>query len=94
MEGWQDRPQCFKFLEGRLPKRLKEQITDIQNAVCHTPHKCIFVRVVDTCAGCAPGTKHIDLTKAAFSQLGNLDDGRLPVRFRQATEPDTWSVFH
>src|SRR5260221_9392267 len=64
------------------------------NAVCHTPQKCVFVRVVDTCAGCAPGTRHIDLTKAAFGQLGKLDDGRLPVRYRQATEPDTWSVFH
>ena len=58
--------------------------------MCHTPKKCVFVRVVDTCAGCAPGSKHVDLTRAAFEQLANLDVGTLTVQFRLATEPNRW----
>jgi len=74
MDGWQDRPKCFKFIE-----------------VCHTPDKCVFVRVVDTCAGCAAGSRHVDLTKAAFEQLADPDEGILTVQMRPATEPDSWS---
>ena len=58
--------------------------------VCNTPKKCIFVRVVDSCAGCAPGSKHVDLTKAAFSQLAELNEGVLTVQMRMATEPKDW----
>ncbi|KAF9534815.1 hypothetical protein CPB83DRAFT_755063 [Crepidotus variabilis] len=58
--------------------------------LCNTPKKCVFVRVVDTCAGCAPGSKHVDLTKAAFKQLADLDEGKTEVQCRGATEPDTW----
>ncbi|KAF8812345.1 hypothetical protein BYT27DRAFT_7273979 [Phlegmacium glaucopus] len=73
MEGWMNRPKCFKFLE-----------------LCHTPKKCVFVRVVDTCAGCAPGSKHVDLTRAAFGQLAKYDVGILTVQLRPATEPEGW----
>ncbi|EPQ59302.1 hypothetical protein GLOTRDRAFT_34542 [Gloeophyllum trabeum ATCC 11539] len=58
--------------------------------LCNGPKKCTFVRVVDTCAGCAPGSKHVDLTKAAFSQLADVDQGLLTVQMRLATEPSTW----
>ncbi|KAJ8483314.1 hypothetical protein ONZ51_g4778 [Trametes cubensis] len=55
--------------------------------LCHTSQKCVFVRVVDSCAGCAHGSKHVDLTKAAFSALADLNQGLLTVQMRQATEP-------
>ncbi|KAL0070856.1 hypothetical protein AAF712_002077 [Marasmius tenuissimus] len=70
LEGWKEKPQCFKFLE-----------------LCNGPEKCIFVRVVDTCAGCTKGSKHVDLTKAAFSALASLDEGRLDnIQMRPALE--------
>ncbi|KAF9055204.1 hypothetical protein BDZ89DRAFT_1003944 [Hymenopellis radicata] len=58
--------------------------------LCNGSRKCVFVRVVDSCAGCNPGSKHVDLTKAAFSQLADLDDGVLNVKMRLATEPEVW----
>ncbi|KAL1944243.1 hypothetical protein VTO73DRAFT_3428 [Trametes versicolor] len=59
--------------------------------LCHQPTKCVFVRVVDSCAGCAKGSKHVDLTKAAFSSLADLDTGLLTVQMRPATDPkDGW----
>ncbi|KAF5387922.1 hypothetical protein D9615_000314 [Tricholomella constricta] len=58
--------------------------------LCNTPKKCVFVRVVDSCAGCSPGSRHIDLTRAAFGQLADLDQGTLNVELRAATEPDEW----
>ncbi|KAJ3752892.1 hypothetical protein EV360DRAFT_88310 [Lentinula raphanica] len=56
--------------------------------LCNGPQKCVYVRVVDSCAGCAVGSKHVDLTKAAFSQLASLDEGTLSVNMRLATSPD------
>ncbi|EMD40649.1 expansin-like protein [Gelatoporia subvermispora B] len=58
--------------------------------LCNSPKKCVFVRVVDSCAGCAAGSKHVDLTKAAFTQLADLDEGVLNVQMRKATDPDGW----
>ncbi|KAG8932946.1 hypothetical protein FRC03_008663 [Tulasnella sp. 419] len=58
--------------------------------LCNGPEKCIFVRVVDTCAGCKKGSKHVDLTKTAFSRLAHLDEGKLTVHMRIATDPDIW----
>ncbi|KAI0650647.1 hypothetical protein C8Q79DRAFT_998444 [Trametes meyenii] len=59
--------------------------------LCHTPQKCVFVRVVDSCAGCAKGSKHVDLTQAAFKNLANLEEGILMVKMRLATDPsDGW----
>ncbi|KAH8106122.1 hypothetical protein BXZ70DRAFT_1004403 [Cristinia sonorae] len=58
--------------------------------LCNTPKKCVFVRVVDSCAGCKKGSKHVDLTQAAFKELASLDEGLLQVQMRQATEPDGW----
>ncbi|KAF9452455.1 hypothetical protein P691DRAFT_660930 [Macrolepiota fuliginosa MF-IS2] len=56
--------------------------------LCNGPKKCIFVRVVDSCAGCAQGSKHVDLTKGAFKHLADPEVGRLDgVRMRVATEP-------
>ncbi|KAI0693787.1 hypothetical protein BC835DRAFT_1352026 [Cytidiella melzeri] len=59
--------------------------------LCSTSSKCVFVRVVDSCAGCAKGSKHVDLTQAAFKELADLDQGLLTVKMRQATDPaDGW----
>ncbi|KAH6915007.1 RlpA-like double-psi beta-barrel-protein domain-containing protein-containing protein [Coprinopsis sp. MPI-PUGE-AT-0042] len=58
--------------------------------LCNTPRKCIFVRVVDTCAGCKANSRHVDLTKAAFAQLADVDQGILKVKFRPATHPKEW----
>ncbi|KAI0750904.1 hypothetical protein C8Q80DRAFT_1268213 [Daedaleopsis nitida] len=55
--------------------------------LCHSPQKCVFARVVDSCAGCAKGSKHVDLTKAAFSSLADPDQGILTVQMREATDP-------
>jgi len=91
MEGWTNRPKCFKFLECQLPlSTLLSRTETYVRSVCHTPKKCVFVRVVDTCAGCAPGSKHVDLTRAAFGQLANYDVGILTVQLRPATEPEGW----
>ncbi|TFK28832.1 hypothetical protein FA15DRAFT_633321 [Coprinopsis marcescibilis] len=58
--------------------------------LCNTPNQCIFVRVVDTCAGCKANSKHVDLTKAAFKELADVDQGILTVKYRHATEPEEW----
>jgi len=58
--------------------------------LCNGPDICVFVRVVDSCAGCAKGTKHVDLTKAAFEALADLNLGVLRVQMRIATDPDKW----
>ncbi|KIY73654.1 hypothetical protein CYLTODRAFT_365132 [Cylindrobasidium torrendii FP15055 ss-10] len=58
--------------------------------LCYSSEKCVFVRVVDSCAGCDPGSKHVDLTKAAFSKLVSIDDGVAQVKMRGATHPDEW----
>ncbi|KAF8341281.1 uncharacterized protein EI90DRAFT_2905840, partial [Cantharellus anzutake] len=55
--------------------------------LCYGPSRCIFVRVVDTCAGCQDGSHHVDLTRGAFSHLANLDKGVLGVNMRAATIP-------
>ena len=70
--------------------RYAPRSTDLAIIVCNGPEKCVFVRVVDSCAGCAKGTSHVDLTKAAFSRLANLDMGVLQVEMRPATEPTDW----
>ncbi|KAG8880251.1 hypothetical protein FRB97_000963 [Tulasnella sp. 331] len=59
--------------------------------LCNGSKKCIFVRVVDTCAGCKAGSAHVDLTKAAFHELAPLDVGQLKVHMRLAHgSPDKW----
>lgn len=46
--------------------------------------------MVDSCAGCAEGSKHVDLTKSAFKALEHLDMGVSVVQMRQATDPGEW----
>jgi hypothetical protein len=36
------------------------------------------------------GSKHVDLTKAAFAELADLDLGILVVQMRMATDPRVW----
>ncbi|TRM68037.1 Non-catalytic module family EXPN protein [Schizophyllum amplum] len=73
LQGWQNKPKCFKFLE-----------------LCRGKNKCVFVRVVDTCAGCAAGSRHVDLTRAAFGTLADYDEGIATVQMRGATDPEGW----
>lgn len=59
--------------------------------VCNNVRKCVYVRVVDTCAGCKPGSHHVDLTEGPFEELAtDLDVGVLTVNLREATEPKQW----
>ncbi|KIJ70191.1 hypothetical protein HYDPIDRAFT_121714 [Hydnomerulius pinastri MD-312] len=58
--------------------------------LCRPSSNCTFVRVVDTCAGCAKGSKHVDLTQAAFEHLGTLGEGIMTVQMREANEPENW----
>ncbi|CCM04815.1 uncharacterized protein FIBRA_07008 [Fibroporia radiculosa] len=77
---------CALTLNGWTDKPKCFQFLEL----CNTSKKCVFVRVVDSCAGCAGGSKHVDLTKAAFSELADLDEGILTVQMRPATSPDGW----
>ncbi|GJE84421.1 hypothetical protein PsYK624_004970 [Phanerochaete sordida] len=77
---------CALTLEGWTTKPKCFKFLEL----CNSPKKCVFVRVVDSCAGCAKGSKHVDLTQAAFKELADLDTGLLTVQMRQATEPDGW----
>lgn len=36
------------------------------------------------------GSKHVDLTKAAFAELADLDVGILTVQMRKASDPRVW----
>ncbi|KAH9966133.1 hypothetical protein BC827DRAFT_1125468 [Russula dissimulans] len=58
--------------------------------LCTRPERCVFTRVVDSCAGCAKGSKHVDLTRAAFGSLADPDEGILTVFMRHAKEPSEW----
>ena len=92
LEGWTTKPKCFKFLERtyRFLRKVEKQFGSCIFKVCSNPKKCVFVRVVDSCAGCAKASKHVDLTQAAFKELADLDTGLLTVQMRQATDPDGW----
>jgi expansin (peptidoglycan-binding protein) len=80
----------------RLPRKFVfERFASVfgadESAVCNGPTTCAYVRVVDTCAGCAPGSQHVDLTRAAFSTLANVDVGVLNVQMRPVSSPaGTW----
>ncbi|KAJ7699977.1 hypothetical protein B0H17DRAFT_1048014 [Mycena rosella] len=73
LQGWEDKPRCFKFLE-----------------LCSSPKKCVFARVVDTCAGCADASHHVDLTRAPFGELATFDEGVVTIQSRGASDPDEW----
>ncbi len=95
LEGWTTQPKCFAFLEGKIGttyhnERPKLIFYAFPMIVCNGPKKCVFVRVVDSCAGCAAGSKHVDLTKGAFSELADESVGILNVQMRMATEPNAW----
>ncbi|THH33698.1 hypothetical protein EUX98_g556 [Antrodiella citrinella] len=77
---------CALTLEGWVTRPKCFKFLEL----CNTPKKCVFVRVVDSCAGCKKGSKHVDLTQAAFKELATLDEGLLQVQMRQATEPEGW----
>lgn len=59
-KSWTNGPQCGEFVRLCNPK----------------VERCVKVRIVDECAGCAQN--HVDLTKSAFKHLattGTLDEG-------------------
>ncbi|TFK76008.1 hypothetical protein BDN72DRAFT_831451 [Pluteus cervinus] len=60
--------------------------------LCNSPSRCVFLRVIDSCAGCEEGSKHVDMTKRAFKQVApGLDTGIMTVQMRRATPPpDVW----
>ncbi|TFK55784.1 hypothetical protein OE88DRAFT_659236 [Heliocybe sulcata] len=74
---------CALTLEGWTSKPQCFKFLEL----CKDTKTCVFVRVVDTCAGCAPGSKHVDLTKGAFTQLADINEGILQVQMRPATDP-------
>jgi len=57
---WSNKPACGRFVRIRHANNKK---------------KVIVVRIVDSCAGCASGSAHIDLTIGAFTKLYDLDVG-------------------
>ncbi|KAJ7276305.1 hypothetical protein B0H12DRAFT_1041198 [Mycena haematopus] len=78
---------CALTLRGWLDK---PQCFDFLE-LCNSPQTCIFVRVVDTCAGCADASHHVDLTKGSFRQLANPNEGLVSMNVRQASRPqDHW----
>ncbi|KAF7355230.1 Expansin family protein [Mycena sanguinolenta] len=79
---------CALTLRGWLNKPQCFQFLEM----CRNPLTCIFVRVVDSCAGCADASHHIDLTKGSFSTLADLDEGELTMNVREASRPDEWQV--
>lgn len=85
--GGRTDPSASSSLNVSSHFRLSRRYLLTDHAVCNSPQKCVFVRVVDTCAGCAPGSKHVDLTKAAFSSLADLAEGVLTVQMRPASDP-------
>jgi hypothetical protein len=92
LDGWTTKPRCFNFIERELQTCSESDVTIhlIAILVCNGKLQCIFIRVVDTCAGCAKGSRHVDLTRAAFSELASPDEGVLTVQMRHATDPDNW----
>jgi expansin len=49
------------------------------------PKGSVRVKVVDQCPECAPG--HLDLSKAAFSKIGNLSDGIIQITYKGVRDP-------
>lgn len=97
LEGWVTKPKCFQFLERKLSQYADSAGFNLLS-VCNGK-KCVFVRVVDTCAGCAAGSQHVDLTKSAFEALADLSEGTMDsITMRLATDPTDWcgsiSCFH
>jgi hypothetical protein len=86
-------PSASSFLNVSIGNRRATYYADLVTIVCRmVEKKCVFVRVVDSCAGCPKGSKHVDLTKRAFTQLADLSEGEVTVAMRLATEPLEWYV--
>ncbi|KAJ6539246.1 hypothetical protein B0H19DRAFT_1177910 [Mycena capillaripes] len=77
---------CALTLQGWNDKPKCFQFLEL----CNGPKKCVFVRVVDTCAGCAKASHHVDLTRSPFGQLANPDQGVVEMMSRPASKPHEW----
>ncbi|KAJ7667923.1 expansin family protein [Mycena polygramma] len=77
---------CALTLQGWLNKPQCFSFLEL----CNGPKACVFVRVVDTCAGCAKASHHVDLTQAPFSRLASLNEGVAQMNVRPASEPNEW----
>ncbi|KAH8914093.1 hypothetical protein BT69DRAFT_1358446 [Atractiella rhizophila] len=72
LNGWAGAPKCGTYMKLRSTNGKKS----------------VIVRKIDTCAGCAKGSKHVDLTKAAFSALYSLDVGLVNnIQVKQVPQP-------
>lgn len=49
------------------------------------PKGSIQVKVIDKCPGCAAG--HVDLSKTAFEDIGDLSQGIIPISYSLAVDP-------
>lgn len=56
------------------------------------PKRDVTVRIVDRCPGCGPGG--IDLSREAFEQIAQLDDGRVDVSWQIVAGPVTGPVIY
>ncbi|KAJ6515989.1 hypothetical protein C8R45DRAFT_226370 [Mycena sanguinolenta] len=78
---------CALTLRGWLNKPQCFEFLEL----CRDALTCIFVRVVDSCAGCADASHHVDLTKGSFSALADPDQGVATMNVRPASHPiDYW----
>lgn len=69
---WSSKPACGKFVKIRHADKKS---------------KWIVVRILDSCAGCATGSAHIDLTTGAFKKLYDLDVGSVSGLQAQMVSP-------
>jgi expansin len=49
------------------------------------PSGTVLVKIIDQCPPCAAG--HIDLSRTAFAQIGQLSQGIIPVSYRTVVDP-------
>jgi rare lipoprotein A (peptidoglycan hydrolase) len=66
-------PSVVAVVPGRFPCGTRLLVTDRQS------QRSTVVTVKDHCGGCA--WNHIDLSRAAFANLGPIKQGRLDVTF-------------
>ncbi|EEB89902.1 hypothetical protein MPER_11955, partial [Moniliophthora perniciosa FA553] len=75
---------CALTLEGWISKPECFKFLECQ------PNFCPQNATLTNAGRCVPGSKHVDLTKAAFSALADLDEGITTVQMRLATDPIGW----
>lgn len=100
LHGWKNKPKCKSFIKREYPpgkEPPQRHLSRFAKAPPRSPlvrnslGKSVTVRVVDACAGCEPGSAHVDLTRAAFLALAPLGTGQLKVHMSHVHgSPDEW----